>query len=209
MLYHGRVVRPARPEIRRLLIERAASMLARRETVTLRSLVADTDVSSMAVYTYFGGMPGLWGAVRQEGFTRLARRLASLDTTDDPVADLAAISRAYARSATASPHLYRVMFDGAAPLPDPVAADATFDVMHAALRRCVEAGRLAADLDVTSTAYQFWTAGHGVCNLVCSGVLGEEAVDAIARPLLSSLYVAAGGDPVAVEASLIAGWDRT
>lgn len=207
MLYLSHVVRPARPEVRRLLIERAASMLARRETVTLRSLVAGTEVSSMAVYTYFGGMPGLWGAVRQEGFTRLAARLASLHPTDDPVADLAAIGRAYARSAVASPDLYRVMFDAAASLPDPAAADAAFGVMHTALRRCVEAGRFAAGLDVAGMANQLWAAGHGVCNLVCAGVLGEEAIDTIARPLLTNLYIGAGDDPAAVVASLAAGWD--
>ena len=48
-------------------------MLARREPVTLRAVVAGTGVSTMAVYTHFDGMPGLWRAVRQEGFTRLAR----------------------------------------------------------------------------------------------------------------------------------------
>ena len=46
-------------------------MRARREPVTLRALVEGTGASTMAVYPHFGGMPGLWSAVRQEGFTRL------------------------------------------------------------------------------------------------------------------------------------------
>ncbi len=51
-------------------------MLRTRQPVTLRALVAGTGVSTMAVYTYFGGMDGLWKALRQEGFTRLAAKLA-------------------------------------------------------------------------------------------------------------------------------------
>jgi len=69
--------RKASPAVRDALVERAAEMLARREPVTSRALVEGTGASTMAVYTHFGGMPGLWRAVRQEGFTRLARRLPS------------------------------------------------------------------------------------------------------------------------------------
>ncbi|GAA2886227.1 hypothetical protein GCM10020220_090540 [Nonomuraea rubra] len=71
------MVRTKDPAIRSLLIDRAAQLLAAREPVTLRSLVAGTGVSTMAVYTYFGSMDGLWAAMRQEGFTRLAARLAT------------------------------------------------------------------------------------------------------------------------------------
>ncbi|GAA1683452.1 hypothetical protein GCM10009745_29800 [Kribbella yunnanensis] len=44
----------------------------------------------MAVYTYFDGIDGLWKAVRQEGFTRLAAALTELTHTTDLVRDLAA-----------------------------------------------------------------------------------------------------------------------
>ena len=47
------------------------------------------------VYTHFGGMPGLWRAVRQEGFTRLAARLAAVPHDRRPGADLAALGAAY------------------------------------------------------------------------------------------------------------------
>src|SRR3712207_5132737 len=87
----GRVPGPASPAVRAALVERAAEMLVRREPVTLRALVEGTGASTMAVYTHFGGMPGLWRAVRQEGFTRLAHRLAGVPATDDPIADLAAL----------------------------------------------------------------------------------------------------------------------
>ena len=80
-------------------------MLVRREPVTLRALVKGTGASTMAVYTHVGGMPGLWRAVRQEGFTRLAVRLASVTRSQDPVFDLMALGGAYVANALANPHL--------------------------------------------------------------------------------------------------------
>src|ERR1700742_4886206 len=105
------MVRLKDPKVRSLLIDRGAQMLAARQPVTLRSLVAGTGVSTMAVYTYFGGMDGVWKAVRQEGLTRLAARLATVATSADPVRDLTALGAAYLRNALDNPDLYRVMFD--------------------------------------------------------------------------------------------------
>ncbi len=100
--------RPQSPEVRRALIERAAGLLARREPVTLTSLVEGCGVSTMAVYTYFDGMAGLWSAVRQEGFTRLAARLAGVRRGRDAVRHLAALGVAYTVNALMNPDLYRV-----------------------------------------------------------------------------------------------------
>lgn len=77
------MARTKNPAVRSMLIERAALMIREREPVTLRGLVRGTEVSTMAVYTYFDGMDGLWRAVRQEGFTRLAARLAEVPDTAD------------------------------------------------------------------------------------------------------------------------------
>ncbi|MEU4620258.1 TetR-like C-terminal domain-containing protein [Actinoplanes sp. NPDC023801] len=112
------MVRLKDPAIRTLLIERAAHMLRVREPITLRTLVAGTGVSTMAVYTYFGGMDGLWRAMRQEGFTRLAAVLNQVAPSADPVRDLAALGAAYLANALANPDLYRVMFDPGDTLDD-------------------------------------------------------------------------------------------
>src|SRR5687768_15972583 len=120
-MYRGAMVRTKDPAVRTLLIERGAQLLRAREPITLRSLVTGTGVSTMAVYTYFDGMDGLWRAVRQEGFTRLAAVLARIATTTDPVRDLAALGSAYLSNAEANPDLYRVMFDAAVELEEPAA----------------------------------------------------------------------------------------
>jgi len=202
------VVRPARPEVRDLLIERAAGMLSRREAISLRKLVNGTGLSTMAVYTYFDGMPGLLGAVRQEGFIRLAAGLAELATTDDPVSDLAAVCAAYARSARRSPDLYALMFDGSLPLPDEQAADATLGRLVDAIGRCVDARRFAEETDAVILANEIWMFGHGACMLFVTGVTTFEQIEPVVLSGLGRLYAAAGDDAARAGRSLAAGWAR-
>lgn len=183
-------------------------MLARRKTVTLRGLVAGTGVSTMAVYTYFDGMPGLLGAVRQEGFSRLAARLAGLAPTADPVADLAAAGAVYTASARDNPELYVLMFDGSLPLPDGRAADATLQVLIDAVGRAADAGRFDHDLDAVAFANEVWMLGHGACMLFATGVLSFEQVEPIVTPGLERLYRGAGDDRESARKSLHDGWAR-
>ncbi|WP_043624531.1 TetR/AcrR family transcriptional regulator [Nonomuraea candida] len=199
------MVRRKDPAVRSLLIERAAQMLAARQPVTLRSLVAGTGMSTMAVYTYFGGMDGLWTAMRQEGFTRLAARLATVETTDDPVRDLAALGAAYLSNALAVPDLYRVMFDAGFELEDAAAADDTLHHLVRTAERAKTAGRFRDDVDPLELATQSWTVGHGLASLVATGPLPPQAL-AHGVPLLTALFVGAGDDPVRCRRSVELGW---
>ena len=183
-------------------------MLAVRAPVTARSLAERAGTSTTALYTHFGGMPGLWRAVRQEGFTRLARRLDAAPRTDDAVADLAALGAAYLGSAQADPFLYRAMFDATADLEDPVAADAAFGVLVEAAVRLRAAGRLADGAEPLDVATRFWVAGHGLAMLVVTGVLPARAVEAHGPELAVAVLVAAGDDPSRCRASVSAGWSR-
>ncbi len=192
--------------VRVALVERAAEMLARREPVSLRSLVEGTGASTMAVYTHFGGMPGLWRAVRQEGFTRLKARLDEVRPSADPVRDLAALGAAYTANALAGPALYRTMFDAQADLDDPAAADAAFGVLIAAATRARDQGRFAAACDPAALATQAWAAGHGLTMLVITGVLPRAALTAHAPAILTALYVAAGDDEQRCRASVRRGF---
>jgi len=192
--------------MRTALIERAAEMLARREPVTLRALTAKAGTSTMAVYTHFGGMPGLWRAVRQEGFSRLAERLAAVETTNDPVRDLMALGAAYASNALANPHLYRAMFDAEADLEDPEAAAGTFATLVSTAVRAREQGRFAADCDAEALATRYWATGHGLIMLVLTRVLPAEALEAHSPATAEAVFVAAGDDPARARRSVSAGW---
>lgn len=193
------------PAVRSLLIDRAAHMLRTREPITLRSLVAGTSVSTMAVYTHFGGMDGVWRALRQEGFTRLGARFATVPTSGDPLRDLAALVAAYLRNALDHPDLYRVMFDATFDLEDAQAADDTLAYLVRAAERARATRRLRADIDPLDLAIQSWAIGHGLVSLVATGPLPRQALDHGA-PMLTSLFVGAGGRPDSCRSSVEQGW---
>ncbi|MFI6743587.1 TetR/AcrR family transcriptional regulator [Nonomuraea sp. NPDC050451] len=199
------MVRIKDPAVRSLLIDRAAQMLAARQPVTLRSLVAGTGVSTMAVYTYFGGMDGLWTAMRQEGFTRLAARLAAVAPTRDPVRDLAALGAAYLSNAMAGPDLYRVMFDAGFELEDAAAADDTLHCLVRAVERATAVGRFRDGTDPLELATRSWIIGHGLASLVATGPLPRQSL-AQGVPLLIALFTSAGDDPERCRRSVERGW---
>ncbi|MEV0891380.1 TetR/AcrR family transcriptional regulator [Promicromonospora sp. NPDC050262] len=193
------------PAVRTQLLERAARMLREREPITLRSLVDGTGVSTMAVYTYFGGMDGVWQALRQEGFTRLAARFETLVVPDDPVEDLVAGVAAYVVNALEFPDLYRVMFDATVELEDVEAAESTLGYLVRAARRCRDEGRIAEDADPERLANDVWTVSHGIVSLVVSRVTSRRTL-ASGVPLLTAVIVAAGDDPAVCRRSVEAGW---
>lgn len=201
----AQVVRTKNPAVRTRLIERAAQMLRAREPVTLRSVVRDTGLSTMAVYTYFGGMEGLWQAVRQEGFTRLAAELGTVTRTKDPVRDLTALGAAYVTNALANPDLYRVMFDATVDLENPTAADDTLHILVTTIERAQQADRFAPGADARSLATQCWAIGHGLVSLVATGPLPHDTL-ALGAPMLVALFVDAGDTPATCRDSVGRGW---
>lgn len=203
--YGSPVARVKDPAVRTMLIERAAHLLRTREPITLRSLVAGTGVSTMAVYTYFGSMDGMWSALRQEGFTRLGSRLAAVPATGDPVEELTALLAAYVANAVDHPDLYRVMFDADFDLEDAAAADATLEYLVQAVLRAREAGRFSAEVVPLAAATRTWAVAHGVVSLVVNGPLPHTTLDDLA-PLLEALFVSLGDEPERCRRSVDAGW---
>jgi AcrR family transcriptional regulator len=181
-------------------------MLARREPVTLRALVDASGTSTMAVYTHFGGMPGLWRAVRQEGFVRLNQRLATVEATADPVRDLAALGAAYAENALRNQHLYRAMFDEYAQLADPDEAAEGFGRLVSCAARALESRRFAGGTAPEAVATRLWAAGHGLVMLVLTGVLPEDAIDLHGPALATAVFLEAGDDPERCRRSVRTGW---
>ena len=83
---------PTETDVRRRLVEAAADLLSEEGPAALsaRRLAREAGTSTMAVYTHFGGMPALVRAVVAEGFARLYDRVAEVEPSDDPLADLIA-----------------------------------------------------------------------------------------------------------------------
>lgn len=191
------------------LIERAADLLAAREPVTLRGLAAAAGTSTMAVYTHFGGMPGLWAAVRAEGFTRLAQRLATLRPTDDPVTDLTAVGTAYVASALASPSLYLTMFDNRHALDDPRVAATGFEVLVEAAGRARTEKRFSRTVDPAAAATRLWGMTHGMVMLVLTGALVRADLGRHLPPMWAAAYVGFGDKLRSARESADRGWTES
>lgn len=99
-------------ELRAALVAAAAEQMARSgpSGLSLRTLAAAVDTSTNAIYTMFGGKPGLIGAVlaaADESFTRSQRLARGEGRT---LADLRRLRHDYRDWALAHPTLFSAMF---------------------------------------------------------------------------------------------------
>jgi AcrR family transcriptional regulator len=158
------------------------------EALQARALTAEIGASTQAVYTLFGGMPGLFEALVVDGFAHFGEHVAGVPQTDDPVADFFAKGWAYCDWALSHPQLYRLMFGltggrlrlhpglemamsgTVANFPE---AQAAVEVMVSALDRVQEAGRIRPVEPVIAAA-QFLSATHGYVLLQIAGTFGQD-----------------------------------
>lgn len=147
----------------RLLAEEGAGAL------TVRRIAADAGMSTMNVYSRFGGKHGVVDQLFLQGFALLAAEMDAVPVTDDPRADLVGCGQAYRRFAVEHPTLYAVMFERVVPdyEPSPVAsASAAATLHHLAdrVQRCVDAGVVRPGPPLHLAA-MVWSACHGAVTL--------------------------------------------
>jgi AcrR family transcriptional regulator len=185
------------------------------EALKARSLTAEIGVSTMAVYTHFGGMPGLVDAIVREGLARFAAHVrARPPLRDDPMADLISGGLAYSEFALANPQLYRLIFGLSAGAPLRAAApefdagvswrlpegEATFSILLESVDRVIEAGEIRRQ-DPRTAAIQILSATHGYLLLTIGGFAEEERRRAV-LPMAVDLMVGLGADRERTERSL-------
>lgn len=185
------------------------------EVLRARALTAAVGTSTQAIYTHFGGMPGLLDAVVADGFARFARHVAKVPESDDAVADFIAKGRAYGEWALTHPQLYRLMFgltggelrqhaglevsaSGSANSPE---AQSSVDVLVRSMTRVVDSGRIDP-VDPVIAAGQFLSATHGYVLLEIAGAFGPGDGLDIVRPLVINLMVGLGDSRAAATESL-------
>ncbi|MCB0982107.1 MAG: TetR/AcrR family transcriptional regulator [Acidimicrobiaceae bacterium] len=158
------------------LLEAADRLLAAEGAgaLTIRRMAAEAGVSTMNVYSRFGGKDGVVEQLFLNGFALLAARLDAVPTTDDPLADLQGCGQAYRCFALDQPTLYSVMFDRVVPDFDPgeqamSAAFATLGHLAARLQRAMEHG-LLRPADPLHAAGIVWSTCHGVVSLELKGM---------------------------------------
>jgi AcrR family transcriptional regulator len=177
-------------------------------SIKARTVAAETGLSTMVVYSHFGGIPELIRAVVDHGFNELAQAFAAVPTTEDPVADLFGMALTCREMARANPHLYDLMFGlsvratyrpttetDARPSGRSPAFRAAYDHLQGASTRLVESGRVQpADADVVAAA--LWSYVHGFVSLELAEHFAdfEDPVRQIMAPMGVTLTVGLGDD---------------
>ncbi len=201
------------------LLDAARGMLEASgpEALRARGLTAEIGASTQAIYTLFGGMPGLFEALVADGFTGLTRYVDAVPQTDDPVADFFARGGAYCDWALTNPQCYRLMFGltkglqvqsgleitATGRLANFPEGQAAIELMVRSLDRVIDAGRVSP-VDSVVAAGQFLSATHGYVLLEIAGAFGQGQGLQIIASVASNLMVGLGDNREAVERSLLA-----
>ncbi|KXO98684.1 TetR/AcrR family transcriptional regulator [Tsukamurella pseudospumae] len=185
------------------------------DKLTVRRLAAEAGVSTMAVYTRFGSVGAVAAAVRERGFGEFADLMESVGETEDPLSDLYLQYLLYLRFAAGHLHLYSLMFQYTS--PEWAAGQRAELLQHAAPAETPEGSRSFGamlrrveraypDADAATTgvrAGEAWASAHGVAMLGMAGLLGPEALDAVAGSMAVALAVGHGARRLdAAEASM-------
>lgn len=162
---------------RQALLDHAGALLAAEGIagLSVRRVADAAGTTTRAVYSLFGAKEGLLRALYFDGFDALRVRVDAVPVTDDPLADITALARAYRDSAVENRHLYGLMFARTPgwepPEEDRRTASRTLHPLGAAVGRAVQAGRYAGD--VRAITVQLWALVHGLASLELNGDLGD------------------------------------
>ena len=153
------------------LLKAADTLLASEgaSALTVRRIATEAGMSTMNVYSRFGGKDGVVEHLFLHGFSLLADAMLEVPETDDPMLDLSICGAAYRRFALDHATLYSVMFERVVAdyVPTPEAQTAAMGTLHllaARLQRTMDAGILRP-MDATHAAAIVWSTCHGVISL--------------------------------------------
>lgn len=170
-------------ETSRALLEAAHRLLAEHgsEALTVRRIATEAGMSTMNVYSRFGGKDGVVDELYIDGFTRLFASINSVPVSDDFASDLMAMSHAYRQFALDHPTYYKVMFRSA--IHDFTPSDAASEMALGGLavfidriRLGQERGSIRSDPSYppTEIAAWLWASCHGLVSLELYAVADEQ-----------------------------------
>ena len=137
-------------ETRATLLDAARTLLEADgpAALTVRRIAAEAGMSTMNVYSRFGGKDGVVDELYCEGFHRLREYVAKHAKSDDPVENFRAPGVAYRDFALENRTFYSVMFFRPIPgyVPSPAARRVAldgFDELVARIRELMDSGEIA------------------------------------------------------------------
>ncbi len=210
---------PDREDLRTRLLAAAEKLVRKHgpDGLSLRELARACGSSTMAIYTLFGGKPGLMEALYVLGFARLHAYALSAEAREAPLRWLVRQMLAYRRFALDHTGLYRLMFGGekrftptgrnsrfaslAAPVEDAYPA---FAALVDAVGACMIHHHASAPdpAQVQDLAFLVWGQMHGLVGLEIAGY--ADPADALGRYQSAVRFICThcGAAPADVDAEL-------
>ncbi len=187
---------PPREDLAARLLEEAEALVRRDgpDGVALRELARACGSSTMAIYTLYGGKPGLMQALYAVGFARLHAYALGVEQRDAPLRWMVRQMLAYRRFALDHTGMYRLMFGGekrfsptgrhsqfvslAVPVEDAYPA---FAALVDAVGTCLthHRGTAPGPAEVQDLAFLVWGQMHGLVSLEIAGYVDPS--DALGR----------------------------
>ena len=189
---------PARGDAtRRALLDAAHDLLATEGpgSLTVRRIAAVAGMSTMNVYSRFGGKDGVLDELYTDGFRRLGEAVEAAQDTDDAGDDLRRCGELYRRFALEHPTYYSLMFDRVVPDFEPSEAAqevaiGTLGKLQQRVERAMAAGSMRPG-DSFAVATALWACMHGLVSLEARTTAGEAASfdwDAVSDIALDALH---------------------
>ena len=170
-------------DTREALLAAAHDLLATEGAgaLTVRRIAAAAGMSTMNVYSRFGGKDGVLDELFVDGFRRLGETMEASPESDDPLEDLRQCGACYRRFARENATYYSLMFDRVVPdfQPSPEAtatAMAALGQVAARVQRAMDAGLLAPG-DAFTVAAGLWACEHGIASLEARTQTDADAFD--------------------------------
>src|SRR5882757_259061 len=199
------------------LVEAAIRLMAEQgpSAIKARTVASAAGLSTMVVYSHFGGIPELTRAVIDQGFKELDAAFRQLPVTDDPMTDLALQALTCRWVARENPHLYDLMFGlstRGSYRPQQTESACASGRSHAflgaythvldACARLVNTGRVRQQ-DPQCVAAQLWSFAHGFITLeLAETFIGfDDPVRQVLLPLGVNVCVGLGDTREHAEAS--------
>lgn len=150
----------------RLLAEAGA------EALTVRQIAHAAGMSTMNVYSRFGGKDGVIDELYVDGYRRLFAEVDAVPDTDDVQGDLLRVGITYRKWAIENPQYYSIMFRSALQgfVPSAQSVDVALGGLASLVGRVTRGQRLGAIVDAdgcdpTEIAAWLWGSCHGMISL--------------------------------------------
>lgn len=203
--------------LRDRLLQIAETLLVRDgpDRISMRELAREAGISTMGIYTAFGGKDGVMRALYAEGFARLYRHAAAAEDRTDPVRWLHQALLAYRRFALANVGFYRLMFGGdkrfvpidrnsrfgTLVVPDQGAYPSYGSLMDA-FAEGQRGGLITAERSADELAHLAWAVIHGLVSLEIAGYVDQASSDARFNDSIALFVRSVLTDPAAGELPL-------